>query len=354
MTRFRHKFSVSTMCAIVLVLAFASQAPTALAATITVDPHGSGDHLNIQDALFAAQHGDEVVVMPGVYLENLIMTSGVRLSSLEGPEHTIIDGQGHKCFEAVQCAPGTAVIGFTVTNGGSMQGGAFWVFDNSYLEIADNVISNCRVGYEGAGVHAQRYSYANIHGNQFHNNSSPMTAAISVIVHSSADIRSNVFRENSSENRGAAIGVHESHVEVVDNFFVDNRGGVTTGNVDFYKATGLVSNNVFQGNTSTEAGASCVAIRHASSRVTVVRNVFAHNPGGPALLTVACQAVSCNIFWGNTSNYAGLCPPVGQDNNIEADPRLCAEHPGFLMTDSPGRAIKCGPIGFSNCSECDH
>ncbi len=336
-------------CVSLLMLASASQA-----ATFTVDPHGNADFLNIQEALFAANHGDEVVVMPGVYLENLIMTSGVRLSSLEGPDTTIIDGQGHKCFEIAQAAPGTAVVGFTITNGGSMQGGGFWVFDNSAVEIADNVISNCHVGYEGAGIHVQRYSYANIHHNRFVNNSSPLTAAISVIVYSSAEIRSNVFLENSSETRGAAIGVHESHVEVVDNMFLDNRGGQTTGNVDFYKATGRISNNVFQGNTGTDGGASCVAIRHASSRVTVVRNVFANNTGGPALLTEACQAVSCNIFWENTADHAGLCPPIGQEGNIKADPLLCGEHRGQVRANSPGQTIRCGPIGLTCCSECEH
>ncbi len=317
------------------------------AATLTVDRHGNGDHITIQDALFAADWGDEVVVLPGVYLENLVMVSGVHLTSLEGPAETIIDGQGTRCIEVPQCAPGTAISGLTLTNGGGEQGGGIWVFDNSAVEISGNIISNCKVRYEGAGIHVQRYSYASIHHNRFLNNSSPMAAAISVIVYSSVEIRDNEFVGNRSEIRAAAIGVHESHAEIVDNRLFDNVGGQTTGNVDFYKATGRVSNNVFVGNVGTEGGASCVAVRHGSSRVTIVRNIFAENTGGPALLTDACQSVSCNIFWENTEPHTGLCPPIGQEGNLQVDPVLCPDNRGYAEESSPCLTMRCGRIGLS-------
>jgi len=327
-------------------------AAAASAATLTVGPAGSGDDLTIQAACRRAVAGDEIVVLPGVYLENIILTSGVRVISRDGPEHTIVDGQGQKCFMAQQCAPGTAVTGFTVTNGGSFNGGGFWIYDNSTLEIAHNIIRNHHTDYEGAGVLVNRYSYADIHDNSFLENRSHLTAVITVIVYSSADVRNNEFINNQSEAHSAAIGVHESHVEIVGNLFQDNSGAGDAGTVDFYKATGLVSNNVFLGNIGSVDGASGVAVRNKDSRVTVLRNIFSTNRGGPALRTEACQAVSCNIFWNNDVDHAGLCLPIGKDGNINVDPGLCAEHANHVQDGSPSLNSRCGHIGLATGAGC--
>ncbi len=335
-------------CLAALLAASISQA-----ATITVDQHGGGDTTTIQAALYQAGAGDEVIVEPGVYTENLVLASGVRLISRDGAEATIVDGQGQKCFEVQYCAPGTLVRGFTITNGGGMQGGGFWIFGNSHVEIADNIIRNNQVGYEGAAIQVQLHSYADIHDNRIIANRSPLTCGITVIKYSTADIRNNIFQDNVSDSNGT-IGVHESHVEVIGNLFEQNQGGDQTGIVDFYKATGVVSNNVFVGNTSAPDGASGVAIRHSSSRVTVVRNIFSGNNIGPALRTTDCQSVSCNIFWANTSDHAGLCPPIGQDGNINVDPLLCPDQPDQVQAGSPALTSDCGHIGLAMLPVCGH
>jgi len=161
----RNYYLKSAFCLFPLLLI----ASVGQAVTLTVDPSGTGDYTTIQDALFKARAGDEVAVKPGFYQENLVLTSGVRLVSLAGPEKTTIDGQGATCFEVQKCAHGTS-----------------------------------------------------------------------------------------------------------------------------------------------SGGTSGMAVRQDDSQVIVTRNIFSGNLGGPALKTTKCQTVTCNIFWNNSVDHAGMCPPLGK------------------------------------------
>ncbi len=340
MNRFPHQILLFGCCLSTLLMACAASGTT-----IVVDPTGGGDTATIQQGLGRSAAGDTVLVLPGVYPENLILKSGVTLLARDGYTDTIIDGQGGKCVEAQHCASGTRVIGFTLTNGGTREGGGVRVFNNTEIEIAHNLIINHKVEFGGAGVWIQRHSHARIHHNRFEKTSSHLASAIAVIVYSSADIRNNVFADNKSEAHGAAIGVHESHVVVVDNLFLNNRSAGDAGTVDFFKSTGLVSNNTFIGNSGGVDGASALAVRDPASRVCVTRNLFANQTGGPALLTETCQPVSCNIFWQNDADHGGECAPIDQDGNIIADPKLMPGHPGRYQADSPCLQLFCGPVG---------
>ena len=80
------------------------------------------DYATIQEALDAAEYGDQVMVAPGYYYENILwpQQSGIRLSG-SGAEQTIIDGQEidrtiyfpHVNFYTWN----TTIEGFTITGG---------------------------------------------------------------------------------------------------------------------------------------------------------------------------------------------------------------------------------------------
>ncbi len=76
-------------------------------ATYVVDGGGSGNFLTIQEGIDAAQYGDSVVVLPGIYsdilivdapwgdrIANVSMKDGVVVFSSQGPVATVIDGDG--------------------------------------------------------------------------------------------------------------------------------------------------------------------------------------------------------------------------------------------------------------------
>ena len=127
---------------------------------------------NIQAAIDAASDGDTVLVTNGVYatggafsaglMNRVAITKAVTVQSVNGPRVTIIQGQEPMGIEAVRCAyvaDGTALIGFTLTNGFTQTS-----YDNSgsgggiYCDSAAGIVSNCaltgnRAYYYGGGAY---------------------------------------------------------------------------------------------------------------------------------------------------------------------------------------------------------
>jgi beta propeller repeat protein len=59
--------------------------------TIIVDPNGSGDYTSIQDAIDYSYDGDTVVIMPGVYPEDIFFnTRAITLTSLNPDDPNIV------------------------------------------------------------------------------------------------------------------------------------------------------------------------------------------------------------------------------------------------------------------------
>jgi hypothetical protein len=112
---------------------------------------------NIQDAVDAANPGDEVVVTNGVHnfgskvvngsISRVAVTRQLLLRSVNGPGTTAIDGSG-----SVRCVflmNGATLTGFTLTNGAAGDGGGV------YCNSANTIVSNCViVGNSAPGVAA--------------------------------------------------------------------------------------------------------------------------------------------------------------------------------------------------------
>jgi len=109
---------------------------------------------NIQDAIDAALPGDQVLVTNGVYQDGGGMVSGttnrvavnkaITVQSVNGPAVTAIDGGG--VMRCVYLTNGTALFGFTLTNGNvSGEGGGVW------CESSSAVLSNCVLNGNSTG-----------------------------------------------------------------------------------------------------------------------------------------------------------------------------------------------------------
>ena len=128
------RYAFAAMCA-----GFALAAAPAAAATWHVDaarPDDSGDGASwatakrtIQAAVLAAAAGDAILVTNGVYGPIATANKAIAITSVEGPEETIIDGS-----DMVRCATlgeeldtrSTMLGGFTLRNGKALEGaGAF-------------------------------------------------------------------------------------------------------------------------------------------------------------------------------------------------------------------------------------
>lgn len=138
---------------------------------ISVKQDGTGDYINIQDAVDASSTGDTVLVWPGTYYETIDMDDhNIVLASLNltsGEEqyiyNTIIDGsigEQNPCIRAIYGADFT-VVGFTIQNGrgrdllnGGTGGGVLII--NSTVSIINCIIKNNFARYSGGGIYSSR------------------------------------------------------------------------------------------------------------------------------------------------------------------------------------------------------
>lgn len=147
----------------------ATCAGTAPAAILYVSPCGNngwagvspsciaplGPKRTIQAALAAANDGDEVRVLPGVYVGQVDLDGkAVHLVGLSGAGATFIDGAG--AGPVVLCnsleGPDTVIEGFTITGGQTNGDGAGITIGLSNPTIVDCTISGNEAGDDGGGV----------------------------------------------------------------------------------------------------------------------------------------------------------------------------------------------------------
>src|SRR5438128_2378678 len=119
-----------------------------LSCTNPVSPYAgwSTAATNIQDAVDAANAGDQILVTNGVYqtggrptsdgtTNRVAVSNSLTLQSINGPTVTSIDGG--KVMRCVCLSDGAVLAGFTLTNGTNGNGGGVWCTSTNAL------VSNC-------------------------------------------------------------------------------------------------------------------------------------------------------------------------------------------------------------------
>ena len=183
-------------------------------------------------------------------------------------------------------------------------------------------------------------------------------AALEVLEMPTAEISGNVFVGNSSPLNASALVVtdEDAHATLRGNLFVAN---IATGSgtpTVAWAASGEIRENTFWGNTALRGS----GIRHVSSSgVTLTsNNIFVGNMGSPAYWVNFTQPQgSCNDFWSNPGgNYFGyvpsptdlfvdplLCDPVGADFHLMKGSPCLPENSGVCgLIGAFGQG--CGPV----------
>jgi hypothetical protein len=117
-------------------------------------------YLHIQDAINQAQHGDEIVVHPGTYREQIDFLGkniALRSADPEDPETvalTIIDagGVGTPVSFADAEGPDAVISGFTITGCGNEDYGGIYCRGSSPTIIRNVITGNQPCEYAGGGV----------------------------------------------------------------------------------------------------------------------------------------------------------------------------------------------------------
>jgi hypothetical protein len=289
-----------------VIIAFLLIIGVASAATFYVPD----DYPTIQGAINACVDGDEVIVRPGRYYENIdFVGKAITVKSVQGARVTTIDGK--QAWSVVTFKSGEALDsvldGFTVTNGRTNNGGGVCC-DHSSPTITNNIImGNLAIGSSGwvgfgGGISCWEYS-------------SPIISNNTIIV-------------NIADQSGGGINC-------------------------YFGSSPTITNNNISGNTAggNGGGIICIAGTYpAITNNTITGNTAGGNGGGIYNLQSWPTTTNC-ILWGNLPNefYNYNCNPgvtysdvqggFPGTGNIDADPLWAdpANDDFHLTWDSPCR-----------------
>jgi len=325
---------------------------TALADTWTVDDDGKADFDNIQDAIYAASDGDEIVVMEGMYYEHSINMLGKSIliegsMNTEGELLTVVhanwQGSVFVCDSGETAS--TVLKNLLITGGSAFSGGGMYIeesapslvgctFMNNYalngfgggMCIIDGTLSlvDCtftgNIGGVGGGVYNQP-EYGSTHevrGCLFQNNHAVNEeyGHGGGLIHSRGflDISRCDFVNNSATGGGGGMSEFATDGLLIHNCtFTGNSaqggGGLDTGGIGGC----TIISSTFNGNHSTMYGGG---IQSASPSLYIINSRLTNNVadllGGAVLMLYADQqpAMFVNCMIDNNTTYAGATVSV--------------------------------------------
>ena len=342
------------------------------------------DQPTIQAAIDAAADGDEIIVAPGTYFENIyLLGKAVTLRSSAGPEVTIIDANGSGTV--VTCdsgeGPNTIIDGFTITGGVGTEfevfPGVFWIAGGGMLNGASGpTVSDCRFSGNEAlvgGGMSNVSSSPTVTNCTFSGNSSSSGGGMANFNGGSPIVTGCMFSDNWAIG-GGGMANRDSDPTVAnctfnDNFAVDSGGGManwggapTVTNCTFsenltpgqgggmsnvYSSSPTVTNCTFRDNWSiNDRGGGLSA--WVGSSPTVANCTFTENTGGGMWMKLnSWMTVTNCILWNNTPNellgviptvtYSDVKGGIAGEGNIDVDPQFVDPNNGdyHLLPGSP-------------------
>jgi len=226
------------------------------APTSYVGGGGLGNYSKIQDALDNITAGGTVYVFPGLYHEQLIITTPVHLIGSD-KDSTIIDGENENYVIKLEAGNST-LSGFTIIQSQKKFPFAGIYIVSNHNTISDNILTDnfygMQLGYAASynlianntifnnkrcGIYFNHASYNRLIGNIVTNHSANGFGLYEFSNNNS--IINNTF----SENRYTGVNIRESYnTKVIHNTFIQNQVGLHEPSTEYH--------TIFQDNIFTE------------------------------------------------------------------------------------------------------
>lgn len=370
------------------ILALLAGASAAQAAVIRVP----ADQPTIQQAIDAAQRGDEVRVAPGTWFEHIDFHGRrIHVVGEAGPQATILDGAGAAgpvVTAASREGSGTSISGFTIRNGRAAAGGGIEVGGRAWLRvenndirgnqackgggihvahaaaeivgnrILDNATEGCGGGESGGGVYVWDGHHTVIGGNLVaRNRAAASGGGLRLRGTGVVTMHRNIVQDNRAGNDGGGVSSDAASPSLSDNLVVGNRARFTGGGLSFevpaqasYQAR--ATNNTVADNHAPDG--SELHLEDAAGRMSLTNNIFraTHGSFGMHCLGAKRPGFYFNLWWGEGSRSAGNCRDFDRRGyNLVADP-MFDTRPGVppytLAAGSPaidaGNTSDAGPL----------
>ena len=249
------------------------------AATLEVKPSGGSPYTNIQPALNAASVGDTIVVDPGHYIENLVVSKDLTLVSASPGIPVVVDG-GHAgsvliCNANVTDA--TSITHFEFLNGRSWNGAGALVLSS------DPVFVDCSF-------------YENTADN---NGGGVWSSGDPTFIHC-------VMYSNTAQNEGGGLYATQGGVEVIESRFELNTSAFGGGAVVDDGHLEIAQSNLFD-NSSTWGGGGVSANHNSTLKLhgTLFDDNRSSNGGSLYSVQSVCDVNNCTFSNGDASNWGG-------------------------------------------------
>lgn len=246
--RVKHKGVLNNDQTFGLIVSYGSSIPE----TIHVAPNGNDSNADgsinnpfatIQAALDFSGMGDTIIVGEGTYIENIEMENQNNVIAshfiLNGDssviENTVIDGNGNgNVITMHYTGQSTELVGFTIQNGYTTDGGAGLYCENSFPTISHCIFQNNQSGISDPYTHG----------------------GAMLVKDSEISLENVIFRSNYSSGQGGGLYLDQSTIEGSQLLFHSNKSNVKGGSIGLYKSTGNVEHVTFTNDSAvTEGGA---------------------------------------------------------------------------------------------------
>ena len=301
------------------------------------------DYLTIQEAIYASEPGDTIMVGSGVYRlysgNITVVRESIIIKSAEGAEKTIIEGRGKGPVITFPEKNSSVIEGFTITSIGkadhmdikhagtvsrTLNGGGIYCASSSSPTITNNIICGNSAVF-GGGIYCAPSSSPAIVGNVISKNNAARFGGGLFSCKASPSVRNNRITENETSGSGGGIFCRRASLRVTNNIIWKNKAE-SGGGISCERSSCAMVNNTIAENRATYGGG---LFFHGGS-VRIINTIFRNNEDDlyAGRISPAVRPDHSNISDGD---FLGLNGNI-KDDPLFADPKNGDFH---LMPDSP-------------------